>query len=173
MNSITTVIDQLDWSDISTQLDQEGFAIIPGFLHSIDLLDCIQLFNAGPDQRRLNLSGKLQGRGEVIYWTNELPDSLGALRAALYQPLARIANQWNATLEKPYRYPQDLAEFHAQCPMPKRRTAEGVVEYHTFWRAGLSGVAATSRGRARFSVAGSRIVFLAESGLYRRRIRLD
>ena len=55
------------------------------------------------------------GRGEYKYFAYPLPQQVAALRAALYPPLARIANRWNERLGIPVRYPAKHADFLERC----------------------------------------------------------
>ena len=55
------------------------------------------------------------GRGEYKYFADPLPELVAALRAALYPPLAAIANRWNAALGLDARYPAEHGDFLARC----------------------------------------------------------
>jgi hypothetical protein len=55
------------------------------------------------------------GRGEYQYFAAPLPEPVAALRAALYPPLAEIANRWAGRLGAADRYPPTHAEFLARC----------------------------------------------------------
>jgi len=55
------------------------------------------------------------GKGEYRYFRYPLPDPLAALRTALYPPLARLANEWNARLGLVERYPDEHQAFLRDC----------------------------------------------------------
>jgi hypothetical protein len=55
------------------------------------------------------------GRGEYKYFAYPLPDMVASLRRALYPPLARIANRWNAALGVDPRYPDEHKAFLEHC----------------------------------------------------------
>ena len=55
------------------------------------------------------------GRGEYKYLAYPLPEPVAALRAALYPPLAAIANGWRAALGEAARFPATLDGFLAEC----------------------------------------------------------
>jgi len=55
------------------------------------------------------------GRGEYKYFKYPLPEPVARLRAALYPPLARLANEWAMALGQEQRFPASLSEYTAQC----------------------------------------------------------
>ncbi len=85
MNSFATAIEDLDWPNIRLQLDQEGFAVLAGFIDPFEPLK----------------------HG----WN----DTLSRLKEGFYPRLAQVSNQWNESLQLAYRYPRQLADFQVQC----------------------------------------------------------
>jgi hypothetical protein len=55
------------------------------------------------------------GRGEYKYFAYPLPEPVAVLRAALYPPLAEIANRWNEAMAIDLRYPREHASYLARC----------------------------------------------------------
>jgi hypothetical protein len=55
------------------------------------------------------------GRGEYKYFRYPLPPLVAKLRAALYGPLADVANRWNAALGSDTRYPREHSAFIRRC----------------------------------------------------------
>jgi hypothetical protein len=55
------------------------------------------------------------GEGEYKYFSYPLPPIVAALRAALYAPLAPIADRWNAALGIDVRYPAAHEDYLARC----------------------------------------------------------
>jgi len=55
------------------------------------------------------------GRGEYKYFANPLPKPVASLRAALYPPLATIANAWREALGEDGNFPPTLDAFLATC----------------------------------------------------------
>ena len=55
------------------------------------------------------------GRGEYQYFAAPLPATVAGLRAALYPPLAKIANRWNEQLGLDARFSDTHEDFLAVC----------------------------------------------------------
>jgi hypothetical protein len=109
-------IDALPWPAIAAELDAHGAALIPGLLAP----ETCAAVAGGYGEDRLFRSTVVMarhgfGRGEYRYFAYPLPDLVAALRAALYPPLATIANRWNAALGEPVRFPEAHADFLARC----------------------------------------------------------
>jgi hypothetical protein len=106
----------LDWGSIAGELDAHGCAVLSGVLGADD---CTALTDSYDDETRFRsrvvMSRHGFGRGEYKYFSYPLPGVVASLRAALYPPLAAIANRWNAAMGIDERYPADHAAFLDRC----------------------------------------------------------
>jgi len=102
------VIARLDWASIEMQLDQEGYAILPGLLSESQVRDLAALRDSTSIDRRVSLASEGFGRGDQSYFSDALPPLIADLRTCLYKHLAPVANRWNETLGVPHRYPDTL-----------------------------------------------------------------
>src|SRR5690242_11454566 len=106
----------LDWARIASDLDQHGCAVT-GPLLPADT--CAQLIKSYDDDARFRSKIVMArhgfGQGEYKYFAAPLPETVDALRASFYPPLAEIANRWNERLGSAQRFPAALDEFLARC----------------------------------------------------------
>lgn len=108
--------DRLDWPSIASQLDIEGYALLPGLLSREKAQGLIaRLGTDASGLRREPLASSGLGCGDLFYFEDPLPVPLPAWRSGFYRHLAPIANRWNETLDMPYRYPAELDEFLQRC----------------------------------------------------------
>jgi hypothetical protein len=104
------------FDDLGEQLDVDGCAILPGVLSASDcaaIRDCYssdELFRS-----RVVMARHGYGRGEYRYFRYPLPERVAQLRAALYPPLAAVANRWNEAMRIEARFPADHAAFLERC----------------------------------------------------------
>lgn len=111
MNSFENRIDSFDWQTLAAQLDNEGYAVLPGLLDADTAKALARATIAANASRRVLLETVELGRGEIFYFDTTLPDPLEAWRRAFYRALAPIANRWNEALSDAYRYPADFDAF--------------------------------------------------------------
>jgi len=110
MTAFDATLDRLDWVDICSQLDADGFAVLPGLLGTNVARDLAQESSA-TGTSRVALESDDLGRGELLYFGARLPAPLEQWRTALYRRLAIVANRWKETLGVAHRYPEELEEF--------------------------------------------------------------
>ncbi|TMJ06188.1 MAG: proline hydroxylase [Alphaproteobacteria bacterium] len=115
-NAIADRVAALDWARIASELDAHGCATT-GALLSAD--ECAELSSRYGDDRiyrsRVIMARHGFGRGEYKYFAYPLPDTVASLRAALYPPLAEIANRWNGHLGIDQRFPAHHAAWLKRC----------------------------------------------------------
>jgi len=115
-NALSTQIAALDWVGIAAQLDSYGCATTGRLL---TLEQCTSLAESYASdalfRSRVVMARHGFGRGEYKYFDYPLPELVAALRAALYPPLADIANRWNEALGIGVRFPREHATYLARC----------------------------------------------------------
>jgi uncharacterized protein len=107
---------ELDWRRIGEELDAQGAAVLGGVLSREQCAALAasyvrdELFRS-----RVIMARHGFGRGEYKYFDYPLPEPVAALRAALYPPLAEIANRWNEAMGVEVRYPAAHTEYLGRC----------------------------------------------------------
>jgi hypothetical protein len=66
-------------------------------------------------RKRVIMEQHAYGKGEYKYFAYPLPDPVAALRAALYPPLAGVANAWRRMLGEADVFPDTLDAWLARC----------------------------------------------------------
>lgn len=106
----------LDWAGIGSTLDAQGFAGLGRLLEPAECRDLAASYTDDARFRsRIVMARHGFGLGEYKYFARPLPEIVARLRAALYPPLARIANAWRERLGQDERYPSAHDEFVARC----------------------------------------------------------
>ncbi len=116
MPGVAKRVAAFDWPRIAGDLDAHGCALVPAVLTPGECASVAQLYATEKLFRsRIVMARHGYGRGEYQYFAYPLPALVAALRAALYTPLAGIANAWNAKMNIDTRYPDQHANFLARC----------------------------------------------------------
>jgi hypothetical protein len=106
----------LDAAQLTQSLDDEGCALLPALLSPAECAAVAALYDVEDRFRsRVIMARHGFGRGEYRYFAYPLPESIAALRRALYPPLAALANRWNEQLGLAERYPADHAAYLGHC----------------------------------------------------------
>jgi hypothetical protein len=91
----------LEWPDVETSLDAQGFAPLPALLTAAE---CDELAAVYKDDARFRSRIQMErfrfGVGEYKYFAAPLPPIVQALRTALYARLAPVANRWLTRLKR-------------------------------------------------------------------------
>jgi hypothetical protein len=114
--SIARRVAAVDWSAVERALDDAGFAVLRGVLSPAECRAVARLFD---DDRRfrqtIDMARHRFGEGRYRYFARPLPPLVTALRAALYLPLATVANRWATALRAETRFPPTLGAFLRTC----------------------------------------------------------
>ena len=114
--ALAAQIEALDWARIAGDLDAHGCATTGPLLTAAQCAALAQTYTSdAPFRSRVVMARHGFGRGEYKYFAYPLPEPVAALRAALYPPLAEIANRWNEAMAIDLRYPQQHASYLARC----------------------------------------------------------
>jgi uncharacterized protein len=106
----------LDWGRISDELEAHGCATTPALLASDECAALAEMYaTEQPFRSKVIMARHGFGRGEYKYFAYPLPETIAALRTALYPPLADIANRWNEGMGIAVRYPAEHSAFLARC----------------------------------------------------------
>jgi len=106
----------LDWPRIAQDIDVHGCALVPAVLLPQECEALVASYAIEALFRsRVVMARHGFGRGEYKYFAYPLPETVAAVRAALYPPLSRIANRLNERMRLAGRYPEDHASYLRRC----------------------------------------------------------
>ena len=111
-------VKQLDWNELTRQLDTIGHAITPVLLGEDECVQLAGLFDEGRFRSTIEMARHRFGDGRYRYFDHPLPETIAALRGSFYPQLAPIANRWSKLLRGehptfPLEHEQLLARCHA------------------------------------------------------------
>jgi len=113
---IAARVTRLDWEGLAGALDAHGCATTSALLTPAECAWLQDLYRAeDPFRSRIIMARHGFGRGEYKYFRYPLPKLVALLRAALYPPLAQIANRWNEAMGIAVGYPASHASYLARC----------------------------------------------------------
>jgi hypothetical protein len=116
MLGIADRVAALDWQEISEDLNDRGCAVAKSVLAPEECQALAGMYDEDKYFRsRIVMARHGFGRGEYKYWAYPLPDTVAALRSALYQQLFEIANRWNKIMGIHVSYPADHEKYLARC----------------------------------------------------------
>ena len=105
-----------DWSAAAADLDAHGCAVIGPLLAPEQCEELAASYEAeGVFRSRVVMELHGFGSGEYQYFSYPLPKVVSELRAALYPPLAEIANRWNEAMGIEAHYPKNHQAFLDRC----------------------------------------------------------
>jgi uncharacterized protein len=109
-------IEGSEWTTVASELDAQGCAVVENLLPADTCQTVAGLYDRSEVFRnRVVMARHSFGRGEYQYFDYPLPEIVGALRKAVYPPLARIANRWHDAMGIDTRFPADHSAFLDLC----------------------------------------------------------
>jgi uncharacterized protein len=117
VDAIVASIAALDSAELGRSLDREGFAMIPPLVDRDVCDELAQLYGANEARFRSTVTMARYGfgQGEYKYFARPLPLPVTALREALYERLAPIANSWAERLGQEARWPASHQSLVTRC----------------------------------------------------------
>jgi uncharacterized protein len=92
--TVNARVEALDWTDLTTQLDERGFAVTAPLLTGAETAELAGLFDGGRFRSTIDMARHRFGDGRYRYFEHPLPVAIAQLREALYRHLAPVANDW-------------------------------------------------------------------------------
>lgn len=121
MNTIQQKITNANWFELTAQMHEKGFAVLPGVLSDND---CQQLINNYNDQslyrKTITMERYRFGMGEYKYFGYPLPNVIDMIRREIYSRLAPIANTWMDVLKLERHFPANFEELQQLCHKSKQ-----------------------------------------------------
>jgi hypothetical protein len=108
-------VHRLDWKDLCGQLEVRGFALTEQILSASECGELAELFDHGRFRSTIEMARHRFGDGRYRYFEYPLPDVIAELRAAFYERLAPVANEWAGLLGEPQIFPAEHEELLARC----------------------------------------------------------
>ena len=116
IDAYARTIALLDWARIGEDLNAAGVANAGRVLSAAECKTLAALYaDEARFRSKIVMARHGFGSGEYQYFDYPLPDQVGALRRAFYQPLAEIANRWAQSLGGGIQFPDMLEAMLARC----------------------------------------------------------
>jgi hypothetical protein len=93
--TVNARVEALDWDDLTSQLDERGFAVTVPLLTDAETAELAGLFDGGQFRSTIDMARHRFGDGRYRYFSHPLPETVAALRVAFYERLAPVANAWS------------------------------------------------------------------------------
>jgi hypothetical protein len=109
-------VDELDWEQLTSQLDTRGHAVTETLLSEQECEGLADLFDEGHFRSTIEMARHRFGDGRYRYFDHPLPEMITALRSSFYPHLAPIANRWGGLLrgETP-TFPREHSALLERC----------------------------------------------------------
>lgn len=114
--NITEKIAGQDWQEVTNDLNEKGFALLPDLLTAEMCTALISAYDDPENYRKTIVMERYRfGLGEYKYFRYPLPELIRTVRESIYAKLAPVANQWMRVLNMQVRFPDAFSEFQVLC----------------------------------------------------------
>ncbi|RFM26968.1 2OG-Fe(II) oxygenase [Deminuibacter soli] len=120
MLSISERIRTKDWTAITQQLHQQGYALVPDVVSTEECSQLIQQYNADLYRKTIKMERYRFGLGEYKYFRYPLPALIQQLRETVYPLLAPVANEWMRQLGIGTSFPVSFHHLQQLCHSHKQ-----------------------------------------------------
>jgi hypothetical protein len=114
--SLKRRIDDLNWTELSRSLWENGYALTPPLLTSEE---CAALISLYPDESlfrsHIIMARYRFGLGDYKYFKYPLPSVVQQIRESVYPHVAPVASEWNEALGSGIKYPEALPTYLKTC----------------------------------------------------------
>lgn len=109
-------IEALNWDKATTELNNNGYAVLPKVLTIAECDELIWQYNTeGLFRKTVVMEQHQYGKGEYKYYAYPLPQIIQQLRETVYPKLAPVANSWMEALNKEINFPGTLTQLLDHC----------------------------------------------------------
>ena len=109
-------IDCLNWDKAAVDMNNTGYAILPGVLTADECDGFISQYdNENLYRKKVIMERHQYGKGEYKYFSYPLPQLIQQLRQTVYPKLVPIVNNWMRALNISDRFPETLIEQLVLC----------------------------------------------------------
>jgi hypothetical protein len=123
-----TIIEQIDWAQVSADMQQQGYAHVSEVLTPEQCSALISAYESPGGYRKTVVMARHRfGLGEYKYYDYPLPDLIEQLRTQVYPQLVPIANGWMEQLGLAVSFPATLAELQQQCQQHGQTKATALI----------------------------------------------
>jgi len=116
MKDITDKINAIDWQQVSLEMHDKGYVIVPDFLSEPQCQQLIQQYGNVDGYRKTVVMERYRfGLGEYKYFDYPLPELIQTIRESVYPKLAPIANSWMSALKIGRQFSDTLQGLQTEC----------------------------------------------------------
>ena len=116
MRNIESKTASINWQNITEEMHEKGYAIIPKLLTAEQCAGLIQGYGNPDAYRKTVVMERYRfGLGEYKYFNYPLPDLIQSIRESIYPELAPIANSWMKALHIDTKFEDTHREFLERC----------------------------------------------------------